>query len=68
MKQKRKHKIRKDHKGKYILRKYFVSGKMKLEKIYIIDGIPADEYYQINADPITLLQNGDYEMLNEKEY
>ena len=68
MKQKRKPKIRKDHKGEYILPIYFVRGKMKKEKIYVIDGIPVEEFYLKNADPITLLQNGDYEMLNEKEY
>jgi hypothetical protein len=68
MKQKRKPKIRKDHKGEYILRIYFVRGKMKKGKIYVIDGIPVEEFYLQNAGPITLLQNGDYDVLNEQGY
>ena len=37
-------------------------------KIYVIEGIPAQEFYEQNADPITLLQNGDYELLHEQGY
>jgi len=68
MKKKRKKKIRQDEKGEYILRQYFVGGKMKHEKIYVIEGVPIDEFYRQNADPITLLQNGDYELLNEQDF
>jgi hypothetical protein len=69
MKAKRKkHKIRKDDKGEFIYREYFVRGKMKLQKIYVIDGIPAGEFYEQNADPITLFQDGEYELLQEKGY
>jgi len=64
----KKPKIRKDDKGEFIYRQYFVRGKMKLQKIYVIDGIPADEFYEQNADPITLFQNGDYELLHKKGY
>ena len=41
---------------------------MKHEKIYVIDGIPIDEFYMQNADLITLLQNGDYELLHERGF
>ena len=41
---------------------------MKKEKIYLIDGIPAEEFYLQNADPITLLQDGYYEILYEQGY
>lgn len=67
MKNKKK-KIRRDEKGEYILQQYFVRGKMKHEKIYVIDGIPVDEFYRQNTDPITLLQNGDYDILNERGF
>jgi len=29
--------------------------------------MPVDEFYRNNADPITLFQNGDYEILPEQE-
>jgi len=64
---KKKRKIRKDSKGEFYYRQYFINGKMKLEKIYVIDGIPLDEFYENNADEITLLQNGDYEILYARE-
>ena len=64
----KKNRIRRNEKGEYILRQYFVEGKMKHEKIYVIDGVPVDEFYSQNADPITLLQNGDYDILNEQEF
>ncbi|HBM14953.1 MAG TPA: hypothetical protein DD381_01165 [Lentisphaeria bacterium] len=68
MKTKRKPKIRKDKKGEYILEKYFIRGKQKFRRIYVVDGIPADEFYLNNADPITLLQDGEYELLFEQGY
>ena len=40
---------------------------MKKKKIYVVDGIPAEESYRQNADSITLFQNGDYELLHEQE-
>jgi len=67
-KRKKKHRIYKDKNGEYIKQWYFVRGKQKYTKIYIIDGIPADEFYFRNADPITLLQDGYYEILNQIEF
>ena len=68
MKAKRKKpKLRKDANGEFYYRQYFVRGKMKLEKIYVIDGIPAEEFYEQNADPITLLQDGEHELLQKLE-
>jgi len=65
MKKKNNPKIRKDKNGEFIYDTYFIRGKMKKQKIYLIDGMPADEFYRQNADPITLLQDGDYELLHE---
>lgn len=65
MKIKKKPKIYKDKKGEYIKQQYFVRGKQKFLRVYVIDGIPADEFYARNADPITLMQNGDYELLEQ---
>ncbi len=67
MKRKSKPKIHKDYKGEFIYESYFIRGKMKRQKIYVVDGIPAEEFYRQNADPITLFQNGDYELLPERE-
>ena len=64
---KKKPKIQKDNKGEFIYETYFIRGKMKRQKIYVVDGIPAEEFYRQNADPITLLQNRDYELLHELE-
>jgi hypothetical protein len=59
--------LRKDANGEFYYRQYFVRGKMKLEKIYVIDGIPVQEFYEQNADPITLLQDGEHELLQKLE-
>ena len=67
-KKKNKPKIYKDNKGEYIKQWYFVRGKQKCMKIYVIDGIPADEFYERTADPITLLQEGYYELLDQHKY
>ena len=64
---KKEPKIRKDNKGEFTYQTYFIRGKMKKQKIYMVNGIPADEFYRQNADPITLLQNGDCELLYELE-
>jgi hypothetical protein len=58
-------KTHRDQNGEFIYETYFINDKMKKKKIYVIDGIPADEFYRQNADLITLLQNGDYEMIEE---
>jgi hypothetical protein len=68
MKRKKKPKIFKDKKGEYIKQEFFSRGKQKFQRIYVIDGIPADEFYEQNAVPITLLQNGDYELLDKSGY
>ena len=44
--------------------KYFINGKMKFEILEFMDGIPIDEYYMKNLDPITAMQDGHYELLD----
>jgi len=68
MKTKKKMKINKDKKGRdYIKESYFVGGKMKFRKVYVIDGKPADEFYEKNATDIDHLKNGEYWLIsNEK--
>ncbi len=64
---KKKQKVHKDNNGEFIYKTYFVRGKMKKQKIYIVEGMPAEEFYGQNADTIALVQNGDYELLNALE-
>lgn len=65
---KKKPRIYKDKKGEYIKQWFFYRGKQKFIKIYMIDGIPAYEFYERNSDPITLFQNGYYELLGQHKY
>lgn len=45
----------------------FINGKqVKKRREPTIDGLSYDEFYLLNADPITLAQNGDYEILEER--
>lgn len=65
---KRNKKIHRDKKGRdFIKETYFVGGKMKFRRIYVIDGIPADEFYQKNATDMDFFVNEDFELINCKE-
>ena len=56
MKNKRKKKIHRDKNGReFIKESYFVGGKMKFRRIYVIDGIPAEELHEIPAEHSDLL-------------
>lgn len=62
---KKKKKIHKDKNGReFIKESYFVGGKMKFRRIYVIDGIPADEFYEQNATDMDFYMNGDYELMS----
>ena len=68
MKDKKKKKIHKDKNGReFIKEPYFVGGKMKFHRIYVIDGGPADEFYEKNATDLDFYLNGDYELMNNKK-
>ena len=59
--------IYEDKKGrKYQKEMYFTGGKMKFRRVYVIDGIPADEFYRKNATAIEMLLDGDFHLLDEK--
>lgn len=62
---KKKKKIHKDKNGReFIKDAYFVGGKMKFRRIYVIDGIPEDEFYEKNATDLDFYLNGDYELMS----
>ncbi len=64
-KQKKPKKIHRDNRGReFIKETFFIGGKMKVRKIYVIDGIPADEYYLQNATDMDFYMNGDYELMS----
>ncbi|WP_367389850.1 hypothetical protein [Lewinella sp. LCG006] len=63
---KNKKKIHSDKKGREFIKElYFVGGKMKFRRVYVIDGIPADEFYEQNATDLDFYLNGDYEVMGE---
>jgi uncharacterized protein YacL (UPF0231 family) len=65
---KKKKKIHKDKNGReFIKESYFVGGKMKIRRIYVIDGIPADEFYEKNATDLDFYLNGDYHLMSENK-
>lgn len=65
MKNKKKKKIHRDKSGReFIKESYFVGGKMKFHRIYVIDGIPADEFYEKNATDLDFYLNGDYHLMS----
>lgn len=65
MRNKTKKKIHKDKYGhEFIKETYFVGGKMKHHRIYVIDGIPVNEFYQKNATDLNFYLNGDYELMS----
>ncbi len=67
MKNKRKKKIHREKNGReFIKRTYFVRGKMRIEKIYLIDGIPEGEFYEKNATDLDFYMNGDYHLMSSE--
>ncbi|WP_162343773.1 hypothetical protein [Cyclobacterium salsum] len=53
----------------YIKESYFVGGKMKFRRIYLIDGIPEEDFFKENASDIDRLINGEYwEISYEKDF
>ena len=67
MKNNRKKKIHIDKNGReFIKETYFVGGKMKFRRIYVIDGIPADEFYEKNATDLDFYLNGDHELMRSE--
>lgn len=60
-----KKKIHKDRYGREFFKEtYFVGGKMKHHRVNIVDGIPADEFYEKNATDLDFYLNGDYELIS----
>ena len=41
----------------------FIGGRQKRVRRPLIDGLPADEFLRRNADPVWLLQNGYFELI-----
>jgi hypothetical protein len=67
VKNKRKENIFSDKSGReFIKETYFVGGKMKFRRIYVIDGISADEFYEKNATELDFYLNRDHELINIK--
>jgi hypothetical protein len=68
MENKRKKKIHRDKYGREFIKEvYFVGGKMKFHRTYIIEGIPADEFYVKNATDLDFYLNGDYELMSSEK-
>jgi putative NIF3 family GTP cyclohydrolase 1 type 2 len=68
VKSKRKKNIHRDKNGREFIKEvYFVGGKMKFHRIYVIDGIPIDEFYEKNATDLDFYLNGDYELISSEK-
>ncbi len=61
-------KIHKDKNGREFIKEvYFVRGKMKHHKVYVVNGISAEEFYAQNASDLEFYQNGDYHLIRGEE-
>lgn len=67
---KKKRRIHKDKNGRdFIKESYFVGGKMKIKRVYMIDGVPDEDFYEQNASDIHHLLNGEYWKISyEKDF
>jgi len=64
---KSKKQIHRDKNGReFIKEAYFVGGKMKFHRIYVIEGIRVDEFYEKNVTNLDFYINGDYELINSE--
>ncbi len=60
-------KIHRDKNGReFIKEAYFVRGKMKFHRIYVIEGIPTDEFYEKNATDLDFYMNGGNELIGRE--
>ena len=63
----KKKKVLTDQRGEFRFETYFVNGKQKRRKVRLIDGIPVEEFIEMNADEIFLVQEGYYEILDARQ-
>lgn len=67
MKKQKNRRIYQDKDGReYQKESYFIGGKMKFRRVYVIDGIPADEFYEKNATVIEMVIDGDFHLVDDK--
>jgi len=67
VKNKRKKKIYRDKNGReFIKNTYFVGGKMKHDRIYVVEVIPVNEFYEKNATDLDFYMNGDYHLMSSE--
>jgi hypothetical protein len=66
----KKRRIHKDKYGRdYKKESYFVGGKMKFMRVYKIDGVTEEDFYEQNASDIDHYQNGEYWKISyEKDF
>ena len=46
---------------------FFVRGKRRKRKIFLIDGLEPEEFIRRNADDVFLMQEGYFDILHERE-
>jgi hypothetical protein len=63
----KKKKVLTDKRGEFRFETYFVNGKQKRRKVRLIEGIPVEEFIEMNADEIFLVQEGYYEILDARQ-
>ena len=68
MSNKRNQNIHRDKKGRaYIKEPYFIGGKMKFRRIYVIDGIPGDEFSKKNSTDLDFFMNEEFWLINSEK-
>ncbi|HKK10606.1 MAG TPA: hypothetical protein VJ939_07190, partial [Bacteroidales bacterium] len=50
----------------FIKESYFIGGKQKFRRIYLIDGMPEEEFYNQNATDIDHLKNEEYWLISNE--
>ena len=67
MKKQKSKRIYRDKDGREFQKNsYVIGGKMKFRRVHVIDGIPADEFYEENATVIEMVIDGDFHLVDGK--
>ena len=68
MKNSRNPKIYTDKHGrKFIKQGYFIGGKLKFNRVYVIEGMPVDLFYEVHAANLDHFIHENYHLITEED-